>query len=111
MTRRGRPGGRRHADDEKLTGVQLWYIIIGAVFGSLFMYALANRPEASALKAQVEASLADYRRTHPDAPRPQAHADDWLLAAAYTAKVDGAGEFRCFGAAHVSVCTSPDDRR
>jgi len=111
MTRRGRPGRRQHADDEKLTGVQLYFIIIGAGLGCLFTYALANRPEESELKARVGASLDTYVRSHPNAPRPQTHVDDWLVAAAYTAKIDGAGEFRCIGAAHLSVCTGPDDRK
>ena len=92
-----------------MNAVKLYFAIVGAIAGCLFMYALANRPQPDELKAKVETSLAEYRRTHPGAPAPKTRADDWWVAGAYTAKLDGAGTFRCFGAANVSICTSPDD--
>lgn len=101
----------RRPRQEGMNAVKLTFIVVGAILGCLFMYAVANRPQGDDLKAKVDASLADWRRTHVNTPAPETRVDDWLIAAGYTAKVEGAGVFRCIGVAHVSVCSTPDDAK
>ncbi len=86
--------------------------VVGIILAVLVGLAIWQKPALEDMRNGVETALADYGREHgADGERPPVAAmesHDWVVAVSHVVTLAGGETFSCFGAYHVTVCSSPD---
>lgn len=86
--------------------------VVGIILVVLVGLAVWQKPQLEDMRNGVETALADYGREHGvDGGRPAVatmESHDWVVAVSHVVKLAGGETFSCFGAYHVTVCSSPD---
>ncbi len=86
--------------------------VVGIILAVLVGIAIWQKPRLEDMRNGVETALADYGRDHgADGGRPavaKMESHDWIVAVSHMVKLAGGETFSCFGAYHVTVCSSPD---